>query len=123
MRGVPNATCANCGAEFVASDTRRTPCPSCGSTGPRTRQVELSATLHLQGALGAIVHRKPIRKRHVIGYVITLVLAVIGFVLGLLVHSLFAAAIVAVVILILGVAVNEIWGLEVHHHHEHFHDL
>src|ERR1700674_3708367 len=112
MRGVPNATCANCGAEFVASDAQRTPCPSCGSTGPRTRQVELSATLHLQGALGAIVHRKPIRKRHVIGDVITLVLAVIGFVLGLLVHSLLAAAIVAVVILILGVAVNEIWGLE-----------
>jgi hypothetical protein len=34
-----------------------------------------------------------------------------------------AAAIVAIVILILGVAANEVWGLEVHQHHEHFPDL
>ena len=47
-----NAKCRDCGAEFVASDTERTPCPSCGSTGPRTRQVELTATLQFKGALG-----------------------------------------------------------------------
>jgi len=123
MPGVPNAICGKCGAEFVASDTERTPCPSCGSTGPRTRQVQLSAALHFKGALGIVVHRKPIRRRHVIGYAITFLLAVVGFVVGILVHSVLAAAIIALVILILGVAANELWGLEVHHHHEHFHDL
>jgi len=118
-----NAKCGDCGAEFVASDTERTPCPSCGSTGPRTRQVELTAALQFKGALGAIVHRKPVRRRHVFGYVVTVILAAIGFVGGLIVHSIVAAAIVAIVILILGVVANEIWGLEVHHHHEHFRDL
>jgi hypothetical protein len=55
--------------------------------------------------------------------VVTVILAAIGFVGGLIVHSIVAAAIVAIVILILGVVANEIWGLEVHHHHEHFRDL
>jgi energy-converting hydrogenase Eha subunit C len=123
MSRVLRATCGNCGEQFLDSENERKPCPVCQSTGPRTREVVLSAGVQLKGALGAIVHRKPVRKRHVVGYVVTGLLAAIGFVAGLLVHSLAAAAIVTIVILILGVAANEVWGLEVHQHHEHFPDL
>lgn len=40
--------------------------------------------------------RKPVRRRHVFGYVVTVILAAIGFVGGLIVHSIVAAAIVAI---------------------------
>lgn len=115
------AKCENCGAELDAAATERTPCLACGSAGP-ARQ-EFSASLGFGGSLGAIVHRKPVRRRRLTGYVITVVLAIVGFGIGLAVHSLVAAAVAATVILLLGIVANEVWASEVHHHHEHFPNL
>ena len=123
MADMPIATCNNCGESFEEKPGERNPCPKCGSEEPRTQYVTLLANLNLVGGLSAMVNRRPIRKWRPIGYVITFILAVIGFVGGLIVHSLGAAAIIAAVILVLGFVVNEIWGPEIHHHHEHFPNL
>jgi hypothetical protein len=106
--------CASCGQQAAEPDSsQRAPCPNCGSAGPRQYQAVLASTLSFRAVLETVKHRAPIRHRRPLGYIAAVLLAIIGFGIGSLVHSPFVGGVVAVILLVLGIIANELWATEI----------
>ncbi len=89
------------------------------------KKSPFAASIKPSGRLDALLRRKPRKGRRPWGYVVALVIAIVGFGVGFLVSNSIAASLVAAVILfIVGLLANEFWPTTViHEDTDRYHDL
>jgi hypothetical protein len=83
---------------------------------------QIRGGLSVRGNLDAVVKRRPVTRRRLFGYVVALVLAVVGFVGGNVVSGSVVGGITAAVVLFLvGILASEFWPTTVVHEKEEHH--